>query len=100
MSFISDLKDSLVRKISTSFLLRAIDGRKTEVARGLQGVNLIVTGSYVLAKLADQYAGTHITPAIDPVITQLGLLTSWLAGQGFYELGKADSVAKARLDSK
>jgi len=100
MSFISDLKDKLVRKLSASFLLRFADGYKTQIARVVQGINLVATGAYLLAPIIDQYAGTKLAPLTEGLNAQLALLTSWLAGQGFYELGKADAVAKVRLESK
>jgi hypothetical protein len=96
----TSIKDYIIRKLSTSLVLRYLDGYKTQIARGIQAANLLMTAAYVLAPLIDQYAGTRIAASLDGANAQLGLLTSWLAGQGFYEFGKADAAAKARLESK
>lgn len=76
MGTLTDLKDKLIRKISTSFLLNWLDGYKTVVARVWQGVNAILTGALTLA-----------------------LVGSWLASNLKLELGLNDAKAKERLES-
>ena len=97
MGALTDLKDKLIRKISTSFLLGWLDGYKTIVARVWQGLNAIVTGVLILAAVYDELSGGQLGKTLLAYHTHWLLLGSWLASNLKLELGLGDQKAKNRL---
>lgn len=99
MSIFTDLKDGLVRRIASSFLLRAFDGRKTELSRGVQAVNHLIVSLFLFGSLADELLGWKVLPALDSVNAQWIVILQYLGGLGL-QLGLADADAKKRLAEK
>lgn len=99
MSFITDLKDRLIRKLATSFLLSKVDGYKTDIARAVQGANMVIAGLYVAAPSIDAHLGTHLMAQLDFVNAKY-LLGLQLLGHLGIEVGLQDKAAKDRADSK
>jgi hypothetical protein len=97
MSVFTDLKNGLIRKIATSFLLRAIDGHKTTIMRIVQGISMTLTGLILTAGGVDDASGTAIVPVLDGVNSQWILALNFLGSLGL-EFALQDKAAKARLD--
>ena len=97
MSVFTDLKNGFIRKIATSFLLRAIDGHKTVIMRIVQGISMSITGAILAAGGIDEVSGTQIAPLVDSINSHWVLALNFLASFGL-EFALQDKAAKARLD--
>jgi hypothetical protein len=94
-----ELKDSFIRRIATSFIFRFLDNKKTEVARVVQAVNMILTGCYLLCGFFPASVGFDACAVVDVVNLKWVLLGSFVGHLGL-EFGIQDANAKERLAKK
>jgi hypothetical protein len=99
MSFISDIRDKLVRKVATSFLLRFCDGHKTEIARIVQAVNMLIAALYLALPVLDAKFGSALSQNLDFINDKWLLALNALTHLGL-EFGLADAKAKEKLGIK
>lgn len=99
MSFISDLKDKLIRKLATSFLLKWADGRKSEIARIVQAVNMLIAALYLALPVLDSQFGSALSHNLD-FINEKWLLALAFLGHLGIELGITDAKIKEKLGIK
>ena len=99
MSMITDLKDKFIRKIATSLLLKYLDGYKTDIARLVQAVNMIIAALYLSMPILDQHFGTGFAQNLDFVNEKWLLALQFITHLGL-EVGIQDKKAKNKLDSK
>jgi hypothetical protein len=95
----TELKDKLIRKLATSFLLKWADGKKVEITRAVQAINMIIAALYLLAPTVDGYLGSHLSQHLDFINDKWLLALSALSHFGL-EFGLQDKAAKARLAGK
>ena len=87
-SFLTDIKDWSIRKVATFFILKYIDGYKTNIMRILQGVTLII------------FALAQLFPEVSVIVD---ISTQWFAilaliNQFGLEFSIADADIKRKLD--
>ncbi len=93
------LKDYLVRKLATSFLLKWVDGHKTTIFRVVQAVNSSLVALFVLCPHLPAVNGELACAVADQLNAQWMAL-SVVVGQLGLEFGIQDAKAKARLAEK
>ena len=91
------LKDSLLRKISTSFLLKYIDGYKQPIMRIWEAVNMVMNALFLLCVLVPDYNGFSACGFVEFLDLKLVLLSN-LAGKIGIELTIQDRKAKKNLE--
>ena len=92
---ITEIKDFLVRKVAKSFLLRFLDGHKTNIMRVVQGISMVLTGAILAGTGVDAETGSAIVPALDQVNHNWVLLLNFLTQFGL-EFALSDKDAKTR----
>lgn len=99
MSFISDIKDKAIRAIAKSFLLKWVDGYKTQIFRVVQIINAALLFALLNCSLIP---GTILIGGLQACAVANLLNAKWIAlstilGQFGLEFGIADQKAKAKL---
>lgn len=94
-----NLKDSVIRGIATTFLFKWLDNYKTEIARAVQAVNMILTGMFLLCVMVPPTFGFDACMVVDFLNLQWVLLGNVLGHLGL-EFGIQDRKAKERLKEK
>lgn len=95
----TELKDRFIRSIATSFLLRSLDGKKTEIARIVQAVNMLIAALYLALPVLDAQFGFQLSQNLDFINDKWLLALQFLTHLGL-EVGLQDKAAKARLGQK
>lgn len=89
------LVDNIVRRIARSFLLKYVDGYKTQIFRVVQAVNLVLVGAYLLCPHIPEINGLAACSYVDQLNAQW-LALSVLLGQVGLEFGIVDAKIKAK----
>ena len=89
------IKDFLVRKVARSFILKFVDGHKTNLMRVVQGISMLITGLTLAVTGVDGSAGTELVPYVDKLNANWILALNFLAQFGL-EFALSDKDAKAR----
>lgn len=87
--------DGIVRRIARSFLLKRIDGYKTYIFRGVQAINSILVGLYLICPHLPMIHGAPACEIADMLNGQW-LALSVLLGQLGLEFGIVDAKIKAK----
>lgn len=90
------LVDNIVRRIARSFLLKYVDGYKTQIFRVVQAVNSVLVGAYLLCPHIPEINGVLACSYVDQLNAQWLALSVFL-GQLGLEFGIVDARIKARL---
>ena len=89
------VKDYIIRKIATSFLLKWTDGKKTEIMRAVQAFNMLLLACAQFCSLIPDIKGINMCALVGQVQGQwlaLGVLLGHLG----LEFGIQDANAKDR----
>lgn len=90
------IKDWVIRKIATSFLLKWADGHKTEIMRVVQAVNLLLLAAAQFCPMIPDISGQNICSLVG-LIQAKWITLGVLLGHLGLEFGIQDANAKARL---
>jgi hypothetical protein len=72
-----------------------VDGHKSEIMRVVQGLNMLMTGLFLLAPTVDQYARSHLSQRLDGIQAQWLLVMNWLGSLGL-EFGLQHAAIKEK----
>lgn len=97
--FLQGIYDSIVRKVSSSFLLKYLDGYKTPIMRTWQAINLIMEALYMVCVFIPDYQGINACGLLDLISLKLILLSNMAQKIGL-ELAVQDRGAKQRIEIK
>lgn len=92
---LTDLKDSIVRRIARSLALRFLDGKKTQIGRALNGVAMVIAGLFMSFGAIDEELGTGLAEWLQGVNVYWVMFLQFLAQLGL-EFGLSDKDAKDR----
>lgn len=90
-----NLKDALIRKLATSFLLRWADGKKTEIMRVVQAINMLLLALISFCEPLKQLSGYEICEIANQLNASYVQFGVFLGHVGL-ELGIQDAKAKDR----
>lgn len=96
MGILIDLRDKLVRKLASSFLLARLDGYKTDIARVVQAINMVIAALYLVVPIVDSYGGFSLSSPLDFLNAKWLIALQFLTHLGL-EFGIQDGKAKANL---
>lgn len=105
---LTKLKDKLIRSVAKNFLLKWADGKKTEIMRVVQALNMVLLGLVWCCEYGPEFVaslpmgigelipGLKFCPAVDMLNDKWVELSVLLAHFGL-EFGIQDAKAKKRL---
>lgn len=95
----TELKDKIIRKLAASFLLKKLDGRKTEIMRIVQAVNMLLVALVLACPSLPAINGMEACGLVGMINAKWIMLGTVLGHLGL-ELGIQDANAKDREKNK